>query len=156
YRERVGLAWQLTWPTVLVDIGMAFLLHVMLEVQTQGAELLSEIPNLLIVAPWLVRRMMRREHPGFQLKTLRDGVPVQMNYTESFTVMWLLSWRTIFPMLALLLFVSFFLRFLHVQLSTLVPSSQEAPFLNAVGVSVLESTAGVFLMPLIMPGLFHK
>ncbi|MFN7938106.1 MAG: hypothetical protein U0R19_32555 [Bryobacteraceae bacterium] len=156
YAERLGLAWQLTWPAVVTDVLWSFTVYVLLEVKTQGAELMYLIPYLLLVAPWLVRRMMRRSYPGFRLKVLRDGFPAEINYTESFKVMWLLSWRTSILTLGALFGGSFFLRYLNVQLATLVPSSAEAPFLNAAGLSVVENTLALFLMPLVVPGMFAK
>jgi len=154
--ERYSLSWQLTWPLTLIDIGIAFVIHVILDIHKPGAELISEIPNLLLIAPWIVRRMFQRAHPGFRLKTIIGGVPAPMGYTESFKVMWLLSWRTEVLMLVLLLVVSFFLRFVNVQLASLVPSTEESPFLSALGLSIVLNAAALLLMPFVMPGMFSK
>lgn len=154
--ERYSLSWQLTWPLTLLDIATAFVIHVILDIHKPGAELVSEIPNLLLVAPWIVRLMMRRPYPGFRLKTLVDGREAAMGYTESFKVMWLLSWRTEILMLVLLLIVSFFLRFVNVQLSSLVPSTEESPFISALGLSLVMNAAALILMPFVMPGMFSK
>lgn len=156
YRERLTLAWQLAWPAVITDLSWSFTVYVLLEIKSQGAELAYLLPYLLLVAPWLVRRMMRRSYQGFRLKTLRDGLPAEMNYTESFKVMWLLSWRTSILTLAALFAISLFGRFLNVQLAELVPSTQDAPFVNAAGLSLLENTLALFLMPLVVPGMFAK
>lgn len=156
YRERLGMAWQLTLPAVLTDVIWSFIVYVALDVRAQGAELFYLVPYLLFIAPWLVRRMFRRSYPGFRLKTLRGPAEIHMGYTESFKVMWLLSWRTSILTLASLFGISLFGRFLSVQLSSLVPSSQEAPFINAAGLSLLENTLALFLLPLVMPGMFHK
>lgn len=156
FRERVTLAWQLTWPAVLCDFLWSFTVHVMLEVRSPGVEALYLVPYLLGIAPWLVRRMFRRAYPGFRLQTLDGGHEAPMGYTESFKVMWLLSWRTSVLMLALLLVVSLAGGLVHLQLASLVPSSTEAPFLNEVGLSIFENGAALFLMPLVMPGMFHK
>jgi hypothetical protein len=156
FGERYSLAWQLTWPLTLIDIGIAFIIHVVLDIHKPGAELVSEIPNLLIIAPWIVRLMMRRSYPGFRLKTLVNGTPAEMGYTESFKVMWLLSWRTEVLMLVLLLVVSFFLRFVNVQLASLVPSTEESPFLSALGLSLVLNAAALILMPFVIPGMFSK
>lgn len=156
YRERLGLSWRLVWPIFLLEILWAVIVHLMLELHKPGIELLPEIPSLFLISPYLVRRMMAAKHPGFRLHTLRDGVPAVMNYTESFKVLWLLMWRTEIVSLLLLLLISMFARFLNVQLSTLVPSAEAAPFFNAVGLSVVLNGAGLFLMPLVMPGMFHK
>ncbi|MBL8177953.1 MAG: hypothetical protein JNK48_24965 [Bryobacterales bacterium] len=156
YSERVALAWQLTWPAVVTDVIWSFTVYVLLEIQSQGAELLYIFPYLLLVAPWLVRRMIRKPYPAFRLKVLRDGFAAEMNYTESFKVMWLLIWRTSILTLGAIFVFSFFLRYLNVQLSSLVPRSQEAPFLNAAGLSILENTLALFLMPFVVPGMFAK
>jgi len=156
YVERLTLSWQLTWPAVVTDVIWSFTVYVLLEIESQGAELLYLIPYLLLIAPWLVRRMIRRSYPGFRLKILRDGLPAEMNFTESFKVMWLLSWRTSVLTLAALFGVSLFLRHLNVQLASLVPNSQEAPFFNAAGLSIVENTLAFFLMPVIVPGMLAK
>lgn len=156
YVERLTLSWQLTWPAVVTDVLWSFTVYVLLELKSQGAELLYLIPYLLLVAPWLVRRMMRRVYPGFRLTIRRDGLPAEMNYTESFKVMWLLSWRTSVLTLGAIFCFSLFLRYLNVELAKLVPSSQDAPFFNAAGLSVLENGLAFFLMPLAVPGMFAK
>lgn len=156
YLERMALAWQLTWPAVALDVCWSFLMYVVLGVESGGAEFAYLVPYLLFIAPYLVRRMMRRKYSGFRLKTVGDGGEIAMGYTESFKVMWLLSWRTSVLMLALLFLVSLFGRLLSVQLSTLVPSAKEAPLFNAVGLSIVENGAALILMPLVMPGMFRK
>lgn len=156
YRERLTLAWQLCWPAVAADFVWSFSVYVVLGVQKPGAEILYLIPYLLIVAPWLVRRMFRRSYPGFRLKVLVDGAETPIGYTESFKVMWLLSWRTGVLLLVLLFLVSLFGSLIQVPLASLVPKTEEAPFLNMFGVSVFENGAALFLMPLVMPGMFNK
>lgn len=156
YAERLTLAWQLTWPAVVTDVTWSFLMYILLGIKSQGAELLYLFPYLLLVAPWLVRRMVVRTYPTFRLRVFRDGFPAEMNYTESFKVMWLLSWRTSILTLGALFGISLFLRYLNVQLATLVPSSQQAPFLNAAGLSLVENSLALFLMPFVVPGMFAK
>ncbi|HUQ91168.1 MAG TPA: hypothetical protein VM120_05760 [Bryobacteraceae bacterium] len=154
--ERLGLAWQLAWPAVVLDFIWSFVVHVILDVKSTGVDALYLVPYLLVIAPWLVRRMFRRTYPNFRLKTMIHGAPAPMGYTESFKVMWLLSWRTSVLMLVLLLLVSMALGLVHVQLATLVPSTEEAPFFNTVGLSVFENGAALLLMPLVIPGMFAK
>ncbi|MBL8231978.1 MAG: hypothetical protein JNL98_26015 [Bryobacterales bacterium] len=156
YRERMGLAWQLVWPAIVLDVLWCFGVYLIYETIPPKAELLFVIIYLLAVAPWLVRRMMRGKYPGFRLLTLVDGKETAMGYTESFKVMWLLSWRSSVLMLVALFVVSLFGRFLSFQLSTLVPPAEEAPLFNAIGLSIVENGAALFLVPLVMPGMFHK
>jgi len=156
FSERVNLTWQLVWPTVAAQFAWGFTVYVMLGVTSQNAELVFFVPYLLVIAPWLVRRMMRLRYAGFRLKTLVDGVESPMAFTESFKVMWLLNWRTSVLILGLLLVVSFFGQFLSVQLSSLVPTAQQAPFVNSMGVSLLENAAAMILMPLVIPGMLRK
>jgi hypothetical protein len=156
YRERLGLSWGLVWPIFMIEILWAVVTHLMLERHDPGIEFLPEIPSLFLISPYLIRRMMSAKHPGFRLTTLRYGEPAVMNYTESFKAMWLLMWRTEVVALLLVLLISMFARYLNVQLSTLVPSAKDAPFFNAVGTALVLNGAGLFLMPLVMPGMFHK
>lgn len=156
FSERLQLAWQLAWPAVVFDIFWSFLIHVVFNIHATGVELIYLIPYLLFVAPWLVRRMVRRRYEGFRLKTVFAEGEGEMGFSESFKAMWLLSWRTSVLMIGLLLVVSFFLQFLKVDLASLAPSSREAPFLNQAGVSIVENAAALLLMPLVLPGLFQK
>jgi hypothetical protein len=156
YGERLLLAWQLTWPAVVFDVFWSFVVHVLFDIRTSGVELLYLIPYLLLVAPCLVRRMVRRPYQGFRLKTLYAGGEGQMGFTESFKVMWLLSWRASVLMLGLLLVVSFFGQFIEMDLASLAPSSSESPFLSQAGVSVVENGAALLLLPLVFPGMFAK
>lgn len=156
FSERVNMTWQLVWPTVAAQFAWGFTVYVLLGVTSQNAELVFFVPYLLVIAPWLVRRMVRRRYEGFRLKTLVEGTEAPLGFTESFKVMWLLNWRTSVLILGLLLVVSFFGQFLSVQLSTLVPTAQQAPFVNSMGVSLLENAGAMILMPLVMPGMFRK
>jgi hypothetical protein len=152
----LSLSWQLTWPAVILDVLWSTFTNVILDLHDPSIELAFAIPYLLLVGPWLVRRMFERSYPGFTLKTLRAGAPVRMGHTEGFKLFWLLSWRVMVLMLALLLVVSFFLRFLKMNLSSMVPNAQEAPLFNAIGLTVVENAASLVLLPLVMPGMFAK
>ncbi len=156
YREMLGLAWQLTWPAITADIIWSVVTKGIFEAENQAVEAAFAIPFLLFLGPYLVRRMFRRKYEGFQLKAFRRGQPADLSHAEGFKAFWLLSWRVLVPMLAFLLVVSFFLRFVKVDLASLVPSSKEAPIFNAIGLSLVENTTGFFLLPLIMPGMFAK
>lgn len=156
FRERVQFAWQLAWPVVLIDVAWSVLLYVVLGRRPTDLDGAYVVVSLLLVFPFVVRRALRMRYPGYRIGLLRDGAPADYGYTESFKVMWLLSWRTSVLFLGLLLIVSLFGRFLSVQLSSLVPKTQDAPFLNAVGVSVLENGVGLVLQPLVVPGMLSK
>ncbi|MCS7023881.1 MAG: hypothetical protein NZV14_03690 [Bryobacteraceae bacterium] len=156
FRERMQLAWRLVWPAVVLDVIWSTVVYQIYGTIPPKAELLFVIFYLILIAPWLVRRMMRGRYAGFRLLTLVDGKEAPMGYTESFKVMWLLSWRTSVCMLLALFLLSLFGRFLSVQLSSLVPTAEEAPLFNAIGLSLLENGAALVLLPLVMPGMFHK
>jgi hypothetical protein len=156
YREMLLLGWQLTWPAVGLDIVWSVITNVFLDMHDPALEAAFAIPYLLFLGPWLVRRMFSHPYAGFQLKTFRGGQPSVISHAEGFKIFWLLSWRVLLPMLVLLLVISFFLRFVQVELSTLVPSSKEAPLFNAVGLTLVENAAALILLPFVFPGMFAK
>lgn len=156
FGERVSLTWQLIWPALVLDAIWSVIVYSIYGSIPPELELGFVLPYLFIIAPWLVRKMFGRKYPAFRLKTLVEGKETKMGYTESFKVMWLLSWRSSILMLAALLVVSLFGRFLSFQLSSLVPSAKDAPLFNQIGLSVLENGSSLFLIPLVMPGMFHK
>ncbi|MBI4908470.1 MAG: hypothetical protein HY820_32925 [Acidobacteria bacterium] len=156
YGEMFQLAWQLTWPAVVLDASWSIVTNVLLDMQNPALQAVFAIPYLLFIGPHLVRRIFRQEHEGFRLKAFRGNAPAELGHAEAFKVFWLLSWRVMIPMLVLLLVVSFFLRFVQVELASLVPSSKDAPLFNAIGLTLVENGAALFLLPFVMPGMFAK
>jgi hypothetical protein len=156
FPERFQMAWQLTWPTLVVDTTWALLVHGAMGVESQGAMLAHEFLSLLVVAPWLVRRMVGLRYPAFRLKTLFADGEGKMSYTESFKVMWLLSWRTTaLAMFLLLPVVAAAVKLTGINLTSLVPSGG-SEIVNQIGLSLVMNSASLVLLPLVIPGMFAK
>lgn len=155
YREMLGMSWQLAWPSFLLYLAWTLVAQGVLDIGSGASEISFGIPYLLIIAPWLVRRMFRRSYVGFRLLAMREH-EIEMGHAESFKVMWLLNWRMLVPLMLLLLLLSSLLQFVKVDLASMVPKSSEAPILNSLGASFLETLAGLFLTPFVIPGMFAK
>ena len=156
FSERYRMAWQLTWPTIVVDFAWALLVHGLLEVEGQGPMLVHEFFSLFLVAPFLVRRMVGLPYPGFRIKTLFADGEGRMGYTESFKVMWLLSWRTtVAAMFLLLPVVAALLKITGLNVQALAPSGGSEA-INQMGLSLVLNSASFVLMPLVIPGMFAK
>ncbi len=156
YRERLRLAWELAWPLFLLDLAVIGVAYLIVGPKITDLYVAYALLALVIVNPFLVRRMAGLRYPGFRLAVLSDGAEAEMGYTESFKVAWLLGWRTEIFSYLLLFIVSPLAQLLPFQLSSLVPSTSDAPLLNIVGLSLFSVMAGLTLSPFIMPGMFSK
>lgn len=156
YPERLRLAWQLAWPVFLLDLLVIGVAYAIVGPKLTDLYVAYALLAMLIVYPFVVRRMVKLRYPGFRLKMTRDGAEAEMGYTESFKVAWLLGWRTEILSYLVLFIVSPLAQLLPFQLSSLVPSTQEAPLFNIIGLSLFSVLAGLVLSPLVMPGMFSK
>lgn len=156
YAERFRVAFQLAWPILLLDLSVIGLAYSIVGPKITDLYVAWALIALVVVYPFLVKRLVKLPYPGFRLKVLRDGEEAEMNYTESFKVAWLLGWRTEILSYILLFVVSPLAQLLPFQLSGMVPSTQEAPLLNLVGLSLFSVVTGLLLTPLVLPGAFSK
>lgn len=156
FSERYRMAWQVTWPTIAVDTAWAVLVHGLLQIEGQAPLLFHEFFSLFLVAPFLVRRMVGLKYPEFRIKTLFADGEGRMGYTESFKVMWLLSWRTtVLAMFLLLPVVAVVVKITGINLQSLAPSGG-SELVNQIGLSLVLNSASFVLMPLVIPGMFAK
>ena len=88
YRDRLRMAWELTWPMALIDLAVVICLHGFLNVQSESADSIWAVAAFFGVSPWVVRR-------GLNLKYGRLRVRPRLTYQQSLKVMWLLGWRTL-------------------------------------------------------------
>lgn len=157
YRERLRLEWELAWPAFLIDLGVIGFAYMIVGPKITDLYIAYALIALLTVYPFLVRRMVKLKYDGFRLKTVNDdGQEFPMGYTESFKVAWLLGWRTEILSYAALFIISPLAQLLPFQLSTMVPSTSEAPLFNIIGLSMVSVMAGLSLGPFVMPGMFSK
>ena len=56
YRDRLRMAWELTWPMALIDLTVVVFLHGFLDVQGESADSIWAVAAFFAVSPWVVRR----------------------------------------------------------------------------------------------------
>lgn len=145
YRERLRMAWELTWPMALIDLGVVILLHGFLAVEGESADSVWAVLAFFGVSPWVVRR-------GLNLKYGRLRVQPKLSYQQSLKVMWLLGWRTLALSLAALVPVSLILRALHLDANL----SGENPLVNNVGLSLADAVSSLVFYPFLVSAMLRK
>jgi hypothetical protein len=117
--ERMQLAWELSWPCMLLLL-VEDLLHglQLAEAAVQSIDWVFCLIQLFLLTPWVVRRIVRLDFPGFHLQVIRgdagEGTRT-MSYRESFSVTWLMTWRS------LVIFVLFYVAALAVLAAIVGP-----------------------------------
>lgn len=145
YRERLRMAWELTWPMALIDLTVVVLLHGVLNVQGESADSLWAVAGFFGVSPWVVRR-------GLDLKYGDWRVRPKLSYQQSLKVMWLLSWRALVLSLAALVPISLALRALHVNLNI----DAQGPLANNLGLSAIDFVSSLAFYPFLIAGMLRK
>jgi hypothetical protein len=153
YRERVRLAWELTWPMALIDTAFVLLIHGILDTPGETADSIWAFVAFFAVSPWIVRRGLRLPYGPWRFevarRTNRDSV---LSYQESLKVMWLLAWRTLALSLVALLAVS--LLFWAVRWNYRV--NTESALWNNLGLSATDAVSSLVFTPFLIPGMLHK
>lgn len=145
YRERLRMAWELTWPLALIDLAVVFVLHGMLEVEGESADSIWAMAAFFAVAPWVVRRALNLEYGSLRVRP-------KLTYQQSLKVMWLLAWRTLVLSLAALVPISLVVRALHID----VPLSGDNPLVNNVGLSLFDAVSSLVFYPFLVTAMLHK
>jgi hypothetical protein len=149
YRKRLRMAWELTWPMALIDLGVVILLHGFLAVQGESADSVWAVLAFFGVSPWVVRR-------GLNLKYGKLRVQPKLSYQQSLKVMWLLGWRTLALSLAALVPVSLLLRALHLDASLSANLAGENPLVNNVGLSLADAVSSLLFYPFLATAMLRK
>jgi hypothetical protein len=150
--ERIRLAWELVWPLFLFDLGAALFIYAVLGRERQDLESVYVVVSILVVAPWVVRRALRRQFPSFQIVCIKDATESYLTWQDSLRVFWLLAWRSMAAGLALLIPLSLLLNTLDWK-PRLANSSR---LLDVAGLSVLDLISGLVLFPALIPGMLRK
>jgi hypothetical protein len=145
YRERLHMAWELTWPMALIDLTVIFLLHAMLEVQGESADSIWAFVAFFAVSPWVVRRALNLRYGLYRVRP-------RLTYQQSLKVMWLLAWRTLVLGLAALLPISLALRGLHLEGNF----GGENPLVNNVGLSLFDAACSLAFYPFLVTAMLRK
>lgn len=146
FRERFRMAWELTWPLALMDLSVVSLIHGMLDVSGETLDSLWAVAAFFVASPWVVRRALSLPYGSLRVQP-------RLTYQQSLKVMWLLAWRTLVLSLIALLVISGALRLFGVTGRDL---PNPGPFLNALGLSAVDTVSSLVFYPLLIPGMFRK
>ena len=154
FRERWRMSWELTWPLALLDAAVVVVIHGVIEARSETLDSIWAVAAFFLASPWVVQRALARRYGARNVVVrTRDEERPRLNYTESFKVMWLLAWRTLPLALLAALAISGLLRLLRVPITVI---DTQDPLANALGLSVVDSVAGLVLTPLLIPGMLRK
>jgi hypothetical protein len=146
FRDRMRMAWELTWPLAVIDVAVVVILHGLFESGGETWDSVWAVGSFFTVAPWVVRRALR-------LKYGRWRVLPRLTYEQSLKVMWLLAWRTLALSLVGLLAVSLILKAtgagsIHV--------GEQSPLMNNLGLSGVDAVSSLICTPFLIPGMLAK
>jgi hypothetical protein len=154
FRERLRLAWELTWPLSLIDLAMVVVIHGAINAQGEVLDSLWALVAFFGVSPWVVRRALAQPDKTWRVEAVSRGVAAaKLTYQQSLKVMWLLSWRTIPLALAALFVFSALFKLLGVSVSGI---SAQDPLVNAAALSLVDFLTSMVLYPLLIPGMLKK
>jgi len=145
YRERLRMAWELTWPMALIDLTVVILLHGFFDVQGESADSIWSVAGFFGVSPWVVRRALNLKYGSWRI------LP-KLSYQQSLKVMWLLGWRTLALSLAALIPISLLLRVLHLDGNL----TGENPLINNVGLSLVDAASSLAFTPFLVTARLRK
>jgi hypothetical protein len=145
YRDKLRMAWELTWPMALIDLAVVIVLHGFLDVQGESADSIWAVAGFFGVSPWVVRRALN-------LKYGTMNILPKLTYQQSLKEMWLLGWRTLVLSLAALVPVSLFLRALHLDGNL----TAESPLVNNVGLSLADAVSSLVFYPFLVTAMLRK
>jgi len=146
FRDRLRMAWEMTWPLALIDIAVVVFVHGLLEVEGETADSLWAFASFFTVAPWAVRRALRMKYGPWRIAP-------SLTYQQSLKVMWLLMWRSLVLSLAALLVVSLFLRAVGIGSHAL---AEQGPLVNNLGLTAADSISSILFFPFLIPGMLRK
>src|SRR5438552_3618452 len=67
FRDRLRLAWELTWPLSLIDLAAVVLIHGAINAQGEFLDSLWAIVAFFGVSPWVVRRALANPAKGWRV-----------------------------------------------------------------------------------------
>ena len=75
YRERLQLAWQLTWPLAAIDLGVMIWLHGILNVRGETYDSVWALMVFFLISPWVIQRAFRRTYGKRRIEVVRRTAP---------------------------------------------------------------------------------
>jgi len=154
FRERLSMAWEMTWPLALLDLAVILLIHGVMDTQTETLDSVWAVIGFFVASPWVVRRALARRYGDVRVTVVAQGQDrVRLTYQQSLKVMWLLVWRSTVLALAGLLVLSALLYPLGLQ-SRDLPA--QGAFVNALGLAAVDAITSVIFFPFLIPGMVRK
>ena len=109
FTQKLQLAWSIGWPCLLFDVMTrpfrSYLGDSPWKSEVENGLLLF---SFLVFGPWVIRQVVRLNFADFHLAVIRHGslkYVREMNYRESLSVLWLITWR---PIVVAIPYVVFF------------------------------------------------
>lgn len=100
--DRLQLAWALTWLMLVIDL-LHWALATWVFMDPYWATPVVDLLQLLLIAPWIVRRTVRIGSVGQKLVVVRRSNGEETSrptHAESLSVAWLIMWRMGLPFAA--------------------------------------------------------
>jgi len=149
FRERVRLAWELTWPLALMDLTVVVIIHGILDAPGETLDSIWAVVAFFVASPWVIRRAFKLR--GIEANRAKETG--RLVYQESLKVMWLLVWRSTVLMLLTMVALSGVLRLTGFNARDLAP---QGPLENAMGLSALDAMVSLVFTPFLVPGMLRK
>src|SRR5215831_19730250 len=67
FRERLGMAWEMTWPLALLDLAVILLIHGVMDTQTETLDSVWAVIGFFGASPWVVRRALARSYGNIRV-----------------------------------------------------------------------------------------
>jgi hypothetical protein len=153
YRERLRLAWELTWPLALIDLVFVLLIHGVFDTKGETADSVWAVASFFAISPWIIRRGLRLSYGSAKFEVVRrTNREAVLSYQESLKVMWLLAWRTLALSLVALLAVSL----LFAAMRSNFRVNTESALWNNLGLSAIDAVSSLVFTPFLIPGMLRK
>jgi len=154
FRERLGMAWEMTWPLALLDLAVILLIHGVMDTQTETLDSVWAVIGFFGASPWVVRRALARSYGNIRVAVVaQEQDRARLTYQQSLKVMWLLAWRSTVLALAGLLVLSALLRAIGLQSHDL---PVQGPLVNALGLAAVDAITSLIFFPFLIPGMVRK
>ncbi len=104
-RQRLQLVWEIWWPCASIATFVLLVQRLLGLREGNPAETASSLLIFFVFSPWVIRRAVKLDFPGFNLVVIRhNGTKTRaMNYWESLSVNWLFTVRALLLLIPLLI-----------------------------------------------------
>ena len=152
------MAWEFTWPLLLMDLVFVLVVHGLVEPAGETWDSIWAVVSFVTVGPWVIGRAFRREYAGYRVmaeRTEENGNRYLSppGYQENLKVMWLLAWRSLILFLIAGALLSLLMKLMGASSSDF---STTSPLLNNLGLDALDTVSNMVFFPVLIPGMLKK